>query len=408
MPARQRGWARKRKGGWQACWRENGKQRVGPQLYKSKTEAERWLDDNLYGGRVLRGFEVTFAAHVDRYLSVHAAVVQPATIRTLRERLGASAPMNDGETPLRRRTKDKKRKYKTAIEAFGQLTLAELEVMGSEIADWQATLPAGYRHAIVRALRQVLTAAVRWKLIRENPAHGAGANPAPPREEVAFFASLADVDRLADELGLNHGDVVHRREVVYGPIVKLGVETGLRPSELFALERRDVDRRARVVKVRRTLVDGEIKEYGKTEGSRRDVPLTARAVAALDELAARIDTPLLFPSRSGGHVDLDNWRRREWRPALDAAGLDVEAHPVLVAAHLRELRARRRHLDLRARPPDGNERQGDRRDLRPPRLRHIRPRPPGARRAGTAGCEAHRSRRRWLTAGLYLREDPSA
>jgi hypothetical protein len=29
------------------------------------------------------------------------------------------------------------------------------------------------------------------------------------------------------------------------------------------------------------------------------------------------------PSRSrGGHLDLDNWRRREWVPAVDAAGLD--------------------------------------------------------------------------------------
>lgn len=51
------------------------------------------------------------------------------------------------------------------------------------------------------------------------------------------------------------------------------------------------------------------------------------AIVALDELAARIDTPLLFSSRSGGFIDLDNWRRREWRPALEAAGLSTGLSP---------------------------------------------------------------------------------
>lgn len=330
MPARQRGWVRKRQTGWQALWRDDGRLRTGPRMFPTKTDAEAWLDDTLQNGRALRGIDITFAAHVERYLTVHAAIVQPATIRTLRERLGA---YEEGRQPRPRlpkkgeKTAPPARKYKTAIEAFGKLTLADLEMMSSEIADWQATLPAGYRHAIVRALRQVLSAAVRWKLIRENPARDAGANPAPPREEVAFFASLADVDRLAVELGRNHGPVKHRREAVYGPIVVFGVETGLRPSELFALERRDIDRPAKVVRIRRTLVDGELKEYGKTEGSRRDVPLTARAIAALDALPAQMTTMLLFPSRAGGHVDLDNWRRREWRPALEAAGLDTSLTP---------------------------------------------------------------------------------
>ncbi len=81
------------------------------------------------------------------------------------------------------------------------------------------------------------------------------------------------------------------------------------------------------MQVRRSVVDGEVKEYGKTARSRRDVPLTARALAAIEALPARIDTPLLFPAKRGGFIDLDNWRRRDWRPALDAAGLDPRLTP---------------------------------------------------------------------------------
>jgi integrase len=322
MPARQRGWARKRKNGWQACWRAGDKQRVGPKLFRTKTEAEDWLDAQLEAGHALRGFEVTFAAHVDRYLRVHSAVVQPATIRSLRERLGVTRNPGRVETSAR----SKRRSYQTALEAFGDLTLAELEAMAPEIAEWQATLPPAYRYAIVRALRQVLGAAVKWKLVRENPACEAGPNPQPLREEVAFFASLADVDTLAVELG-HAGPVKHRATVAYGPVAVFAVETGLRPSEWIALERRDIDRTNKLVRVRRSVVDGESKEYGKTSRSRGDVPLTARALAAIDGSLPRLDTPLLFPSREGGHIGLDNFRRREWRPALEAAGLPESLSP---------------------------------------------------------------------------------
>jgi hypothetical protein len=60
-----------------------------------------------------------------------------------------------------------------------------------------------------------------------------------------------------------------------------------------------VDRRAGFLTVRATVSDGEIVEMGKTTGSRRQVPLTRRALDALDAIPPRLDTPLIFPAPEG-------------------------------------------------------------------------------------------------------------
>jgi integrase len=229
--------------------------------------------------------ELTFGEFVPVYLERHAAGVRPKTIDALRWRLGI------------------------AIAAFGDVPLNDLERMSGEIASWRATLPERSRFAITAALRQALDGAVRWGYISTNPAKQAGRNPQPPPRPVRPFTT-PEIEAIAVELSPR-----------YQPLPVFASATGLRPEEWQALERRDVDRATSTLNVCRTVSSGEVVELGKTTRSRRQVPLSRRALEALDALPARLDTPLLFPAPGGGLLRLDNFRRREWAPAVEGSGV---------------------------------------------------------------------------------------
>jgi integrase len=286
MPRATRGSVYKTKGGFGIRWPEAGGRphRAG---FKTKTEARRWFAANV-APRLDRGTpspDITFDGFCDLFLQRHGATVTDRTRQTLEERL---AP---------------------ARAVFGDWTLAELEGAADDIARWRSTLPDTARYRLTLALRQALNAAQRWGYLARNPAVDAGRNPEPRAEELLSFTP-EEFAALAAELG-----------PLYGPLVVFAAETGLRTNEWAALERRDIDRAGLAVVVQRRYADRVLTSYPKTVGSRRRVPLSARALDALDAIPPRLDTTLVFPAARGGHIGLDTWRTREWYPALDAAGI---------------------------------------------------------------------------------------
>jgi integrase len=265
---------------YRVAGRGSARRQVGG--FSTKAEAQRSLQHKLArlvpGGRA---GTLTLGEWVEEYLDGHQG--ERVTIAKLRWLLGK------------------------ATAALGEVRLAELSA--EQVCAWRLRVPEGHRFEATQALRQVLNRAVAWKLIEENPAKRVP-NPGRRCREQRPFESWEQIRALADRLG-----------PTYGPMVVFAAATGLRPSELFALEHGDIDRAAGVIQIRRAYANGRVKQT-KTRLSRRAVPLQAIALEALDQLRSRQNSLLLFPNARGGHLDFRNFNRRHWKPVQKAAGIE--------------------------------------------------------------------------------------
>jgi integrase len=292
MPSIQRGSTVKRGRLWGARWYDETGARRFQGGFETRSAAREFVDGKveeiaaLRRGDLPRPSEIpTVAGLVDAFLAAHE--VDQATTDKLRYQL-AHAKAAFGEKPIDR------------------LTPYELDA-------WRAQLPARTRHHYFRAFRQVLAQAVTWRLLERNPTDGIKNRRAVLDEdrEIQPFADWDEVEAIAAELDPRYRAV---------PTTLVG--TGLRPEELWGLERRDVDWTNGVLNIERVFTQGRLKPCKKSDLQRRRVPLREKVLEALEAMPRRLDTQVLFPAHDGGNVRHATFRLRHWTPALRAAGIE--------------------------------------------------------------------------------------
>ncbi len=222
----------------------------------------------------------TVAEHVCRHIDTLEAVgaVEPSTAATYRrcaELIGRGAnPRRHDPTP-----------------GLGGVALADLAP--STVQAWVNGLAGAYRpinvNKAVTLLRAVCSSAVRGGVIDHDPTDGVRV-PKAPREEPNALPP-GELARLMEDLEAPRPR--ERPQTVMG--MRLAVHTGMRRGEVCGLRWRDVDLDGGTLKVREVVgIDGSGSTYlkaPKTDGSRRDIPLTPELAGWLaswrDEVGAK-------------------------------------------------------------------------------------------------------------------------
>lgn len=164
---------------------------------------------------------------------------------------------------------------------------------------------------------KIVRAAVEDRII-ENPLPTRVGLPTAGRKRERFLND-GEVEQLADSIN-----------PIYRPLVLVCCYGGLRIGEAAALRVGDVDWERRQVRVTQTQTDvGGVIMYAstKTEAGRRTVPLPDQAIDALRVhvekwLGIEAVSAFVFFSPTGKELRVRDWRRREFYPAVAAAGLE--------------------------------------------------------------------------------------
>jgi integrase len=184
----------------------------------------------------------------------------------------------------------------------------------SLLADGLTPSTVSNLHAI---FKQSLRDAVRDKRIRANPLE----DVKPPKQSSRKEKDVLTADEVRRLLDAASGD---RFECVF----YLCSLVGLRIGECLALRFENIDLERGTIRIERTLYHGECSET-KTPSSRRVLTVPQKALEALVRLCEVHANPTgyLFATGSGKPVDVSNFYKWTWKPALRRAGLPESITP---------------------------------------------------------------------------------
>jgi integrase len=189
-------------------------------------------------------------------------------------------------------------------------------VRRQELAVWLSSLGEQLAPRSVIAVHRVTSMVLGWAVdtdrITTNPA---ARLPLPrPDGDKHVFLTHAELDALAEAAG------------DYRPMILTLGYTGLRFGEAAGLQVGDVDLTTRRVSVSRAwagINTGPPYLATPKNHERRKVGLPQFLIHELEQLVAgRPATEWLFTAPRGGVLNLPNWSRRVFAPAVHAAGLD--------------------------------------------------------------------------------------
>ena len=171
----------------------------------------------------------------------------------------------------------------------------------------------------LKLLKTILKYARRWKYIKESPA--LDIDSFREEHEEMDFLNVEEINLL-----LKHSTEPYRT------LFLTAILSGMRRSEILALQWGDVDWHSDTIFVRRSLfydskMEGDFRwrfDTPKTRGSVRAIAMSPKLKEALE--MHRLSSPespydLVFCNRQGSPLDPDNMVKREFLPALSFAGL---------------------------------------------------------------------------------------
>jgi integrase len=244
-----------------------------------------------------------------------------ASAMTLREAFDAR--QNDTDDPLAPKTKSVNEGYLRA------LVRADPSIEGRKLRE----IDSEYIRAVLKRIEAPSMREHVRVLVSSIYSHAeVTPNPALRRRRRRTRAAKVAAATAATHRYLDDGTVERLIAAVpnrYRMLIRLMWRAGLRPGEALALTVGQVDPATNELTVDRAVSS---RVLGETKTGQVRHPILAPSVAAA--LSAHIrqfsdwsdPDRLVFTTEDGDMIDLDNWRRRTWRPACEAAGVDADVY----------------------------------------------------------------------------------
>ncbi len=287
--------------------------RTVPTLREARTLRADLVSKVARGDRVAP-VRITFADFADAWLTRQQSRLRPTTFELYGSYLRLNLKPRLGGRQLQSITVD------DVASVIGEMQKGIRYVGRAEQLEWVEGKPfAGWTiRGVLVVLGRVLASAAREGLIPSNPVRRLEKGERPIVRPRAF----PSLDKAAV------GRLIRAAPEKYRTLIALSVLTGLRQSEALALQWRDVDVQAGVVRVSRQLDrQGNLVEP-KTQAAVREIPippslgrmLTAEKARAFSRGVAKGED-FVFSSANGTPLGHRNIVRRGLEKALEAASL---------------------------------------------------------------------------------------